>query len=76
MIAPWPDLDPWEETTADREMQLYLQSLDPDVVEAERHVRLTPVEQRILDAKTQTVPKSSGGLFHTQNAPTGADRSL
>ncbi|MCS4277928.1 hypothetical protein M2390_003144 [Mycetocola sp. BIGb0189] len=26
--------------------------------------------------KSQTVPKSSGGLFHTQNAPTGADRSL
>lgn len=67
MIAPWPDSGPWEETEADREMRLYLQSLDPADVERNRTTNFTGVEKRILDAKQAATREMRAGFFFTQN---------
>ncbi|UCR89271.1 hypothetical protein [Mycetocola spongiae] len=67
MIAVWPDGGEWIETAADRDMRLFLQGLDPEVVQAERHVNFTGTEKRILDAKTKAARPGPVGFFFTQN---------
>lgn len=67
MIAPWPDLEPWTESEADRSMRLYFQSLDPDVVEGNRTIKFTGAEKRILDAKQAATRDTRAGFFFTQN---------
>lgn len=80
VVGPWPHVGPWVVSPADQELELFLQSRDPAVVNAERSINFKGEEKRILDAKTRAVRAEPVGFLFTQNqidaARVAAERDL